>query len=252
MRHSGIFNDGTCIGGWFWIHSLNFSLMTTANHFVNDSPNLNFLVLFLLHRSSPEVRVRLIHLGLMISTLEIALANIHRDVLVLFHAWDCSREHSPGCARTFGCGGCPSMQQRWLSFPFVCLVYDFLSFLFHCRLCIWTQPCLGEGSVVCASRFPEACVSERQISRVFWIIRNSRFPKFADQNHIRSSCFFLPSFTFESISCSPDFEGYLKNFVSQIRCAARRDNVLPFTFKEKLSEELSWDLLIGTNSCAKL
>ena len=51
------------------------------------------------------------------------------------------------------------------------------------------------------------------------------FPNFADQNHIRSSYFFLPRFTLESISFSPDFQGYLKNLVSQIRCAARRDNM---------------------------
>ena len=57
--------------------------MTTVNHFVNDCPNLNFLPSFLLHRSSLEVREQLFHLGLIISTLEIALAHIHRDVLVL-------------------------------------------------------------------------------------------------------------------------------------------------------------------------
>ena len=61
------------------------------------------------------------------------------------HTWDCSCEHSPGCTRIFGCGGCPSMQQSGLHLPFVfmCLLYDFLSFLFHSRLCIWNQHCLG-------------------------------------------------------------------------------------------------------------
>ena len=38
-RHSGIFNDGTCTGGWFWNHSRNFSLVTKVNHFVNDCTN---------------------------------------------------------------------------------------------------------------------------------------------------------------------------------------------------------------------
>ena len=67
-----------------------------------------------------------------ISTLEIALANIHRDVIVLVHTWDCSREHSAGCTPIFGGGGCPLMQQSGLSLPFVfvCLLYDLLSFLF--------------------------------------------------------------------------------------------------------------------------
>ena len=52
---------------------------------VNDCPQLKFLPL---HRSSLEVRVQLLHLGLIISTLEIALANIHRDVLVLLDVAD--------------------------------------------------------------------------------------------------------------------------------------------------------------------
>ena len=81
IRHSGIFNDGTCTGGWFWLHSRNISLMTTVNHFGNDCPNLKFLPLFPLHRSSLEVRVQLIHLGFIISTLEIALAKISRMYL---------------------------------------------------------------------------------------------------------------------------------------------------------------------------
>ena len=59
-RHFGIFNDGTCTGGWFWNHSRNFSLVTTVNHFVNDCTNLNFLPLFLFHRSSLEVPVPLL------------------------------------------------------------------------------------------------------------------------------------------------------------------------------------------------
>ena len=92
-----------------------------------------------------------------------------------------------------------------------------------------------ERSLVCASRFPEACVSERQISRVFWTIRNSRFPKFADQNHIRSSYFFLPRFTLESISYSPDFQGYLKKFSH--RYAVLRDET---TCLLSLSKKIRW------------
>ena len=57
--------------------------MTTVNHFVKDCIKINCLPLFLLHRSPVEVRVQLLHLGLIFSTLGIALANIHRDVLVL-------------------------------------------------------------------------------------------------------------------------------------------------------------------------
>ena len=42
-----------------------------------------FLPLILLHRSPLEVRVQPLHLGLIISTLEIALSNILWNVLVL-------------------------------------------------------------------------------------------------------------------------------------------------------------------------
>ena len=62
--------------------------MTTVNHFVKDCPNLKFLPSFLLHGSSLEVRVQLFHLGLIMSTLEIALSNILRDVLVLLDVAD--------------------------------------------------------------------------------------------------------------------------------------------------------------------
>ena len=193
-----------------WCQSSTTSLMIC--------PNLNFLPLYLLHRCSLDVRVLLLHLGLIISTLENALANIHRDVFVLVSTLEialstihrdvlvlldvadvhqCSKVDFPYLL--FLC--VPSLWLPFIPFP--------LSFL-HLESTL-----LGcERSFMHTSRFPEACVSERQISRVFWTIRNSRFPKFADQNHIRSSYFFLPRFTLESISHSPDFKGYLKNFVS--------------------------------------
>ena len=60
-----------------------FQLVTTVTHFVNDCHHVHFLLPFLLHRSSLEVRIRLFQLGLIISTLEIALANFLRNVLVL-------------------------------------------------------------------------------------------------------------------------------------------------------------------------
>ena len=63
----------------------------------------------------------------LMSTLEIALANILQDALVLLNVADVQ-----------------SMQQSgtFLTFVFVCLLYDILSFLFHCRLFIWNQFCL--------------------------------------------------------------------------------------------------------------
>ena len=125
-----------------------------------------------------------------------------------FHTWDCSREYSPGCTRTFECGGCPSVQQSGL-FSTFCFFCAFFMTSFHSFSTVASASGINiawnERSFAYTSRFPEACVSERQISRVFWTIRNSRFPKFAEQNNTRSSYFFLPRFSLESISYLPDF-----------------------------------------------
>ena len=113
------------------------------------------------------------------------------------------------------------MQQSGLSLPFVFVCAFFMTSSHPFSIVAFASGiniAWDERSFVCASRFPEACVSERQISRVIWTIPNSRFAKFADQNHLRSSYFLLPRFTLESISYSPEFfRGYLKNLVSQIR-----------------------------------
>ena len=79
-----------------------------------------------------------------------------------------------------------------------------------------------ERYFVCASRFPDACVSERQISRVFWTVRNSRFPMFTDQKDIRSSYFF-PRVALESFSYSPDY-------IVDTLCRKTRQRALVFTF----------------------
>ena len=184
--------------------------MTTVNHFVNDCHHLNFLPSFLLHRSSLEDRGQLFHLGLIISTLEIVLANNPWDVLVLMNEADVH-------------------QCNKVDFPYLLFLCAFFVTSFHFFSIVAFSSGIiiawDERSVIHTSWFPEACVSERQIFGVFWTIRNYRFPKFADQNNIRSSYFFLPRLSLESTLYSPDFEVYLKNFVSQIRCAARRDNM---------------------------
>ena len=175
------------------------------------------------------------------------------------HIWDCSREHSPGCTRTFGCGGCPSMQQSGLSISFVFYVPSLWPplFLFHCRaFTSGTNIAWNERSFVCASRFPEARVSERQISRVFWTIRNSQFPKFAEQNNIRSSYSFLPRFSLESVLYSLDFESSLEEFcLTDTLCRETRQHVLAFTLKENFVKSFldifSWER-IRAQSCNRV
>ena len=123
-----------------------------------------------------------------------------------------------------------------LDFPHLLFLCDFFMTSFHSFSII----AFSSGITVAwderfnhTSRFPEACVSERQISRVFWTIRDSRFPKFGNQNHIRSPYFFLPKFTHESISYFPDFKGLLEEFcLTDTLCRETRQHALAFTCRE--------------------
>ena len=195
LRHSEIFKDGTCTGGWFWIYSRYLSLMTTVNHFVNGCPYLNFHYFHTWDCSCEHSR----GCTCCMSTLEIALSNIPRDVLVVcphlrllfrtftgmyllyVHTWDCSFEHSPGCTCCMSTLEialsnihrdvlvvCPHLRMLFRTFTgiysyfwmwrmsinaakWTFLIFcfcvpsfcDLFSFLFHCRLCIWNQHCLG-------------------------------------------------------------------------------------------------------------
>ena len=100
----------------------------------------------MLDRSSLEVRVHLFHLGLIISTLEIALANMPRDVLVLVSTLDIPLANVLRdvivLLNLADVHQCIKVDFPYL-FVFMCLLYDLLSFLFHCRLFIWNQHCLG-------------------------------------------------------------------------------------------------------------
>ena len=99
-----------------------------------------------------EVRVQLFHLGLIISTLEIALANVLWDVLVLLDVADVHQ--------------CNKMDFPYLSFLCAFFMTSFHSFAIV-AFASGINIAWNERSVIHTSRFPEACVSERQISRVF-------------------------------------------------------------------------------------
>ena len=134
--------------------------MTPVNHFVNDCPNFNYLPSFLLHRSSLEVGVQLFHLGLIISTLEISLAIIHRDVLVLTSTLEIALPNVP-----------PDVLVLFnVADVHQCNKVDFPCLLFLCSIVAFASGIMiawNERSFIHTSRFPEACVSERQVSRVF-------------------------------------------------------------------------------------
>ena len=146
-----------------------------------------------------------------IYTLEIALANI-LGMHLYFWMWRMSTN---------------ATKWTYLAFCFCAFFMTSFDSFFTIAFASGINIAWSKRSYVHSSRFPEACVSERQISRVFWTIHNSRFPKFAEQDNSRSS-------SLESVSYSPDFQGYSKNVVSQIRCAARRDNVRLFSPLRKI------------------
>ena len=116
----------------------------------------------------------------------------------------------------------------------------------------------GERSSCTYSRFPEASVSERQISRIVWTIRDSRFvcayTRYSLRRTISEVCtsFFPGPHT--RVPRTLRVLGSLEEFFPQTRRVARRDNKrLAFTLKiRKLGEELSSDLFIGTDSRTKV
>ena len=257
IRHSGTFNDGSSTGGWFWIHSRSFSLMITVNHFVNDCPIFFFhcLPLFLLHRSSLEDSCTGPSTG-----------------LDNFHIWDCSCENSTGCARfyvhTSDCS-CNILrdvlvlqdvadvhQCNKVDFPYLMFLCAFFMTSFHSFSIVAFSSGINiawcDRSFVCASRFPEACVSQRQLFRLFWNRRNSRF--FEVHWSEPDSEFVLLSSQVHTWECLVllGFLRFTRRILSH-RYAVSRDETTCacFHLRTELSEELSWGLFIGTNSCVE-
>ena len=67
------------------------------------------------------------------------------------------------------------------------------------------------------------------------------------------SYFFLPRFTLESISYSPDFQLLLEEVcLADTLCRETRQRVLAFTFTRNQVKSFLEIFFIGTNSCAKL
>ena len=203
-RHSELFNDGTCTGGWLWIHSRNFSLMTTVNHFKMIVP----IWIFCPHSCFIDLLWKFVY-----SSFIWAWWFPHLRLLLYSYFWMWRRSIN-------------ATKWTFLTSWFFCA---FFMTSFHTFSIVAFASGINiawvERSFICASRFPEACVSERQISRIFWTVRNSRFLK----SSLNRTTFGVHTSLFP---CShwkylvlPDFEVYLKNFVSQIRCAARRDNM---------------------------
>ena len=195
IKHFQIFNDGKCTEVWIWIHSRNFSLVTTVNRFVNDRPNFQF------------------------SALEIALANILRDVLVLLDVADvhqCSKVDFP-----YFCFCVPSSWPPFIPFPLSPLYLE--SILLEMKDLLFLL--LGfQRHASLRDRSPESSEpyvtldSRSSLNRTTFGVHTSFFPS----SHLR-------------VSCTPRilrFTGRI--FISQIRCAARRDNMCLLSPSEKV------------------
>ena len=156
-----------------------------------------------------------------------------------FHTWGGSFEHSRMCSYSG-----PHLRLFLLTFPGM---YSYFwmwrmsinaakwTFLFCCFVCLFMTSFHSLSTAAFASGinrsfahslgFPRlASLRERppESSEPYVVLD---FSKFAEQNNIQSLYSFLPRFRLESISYSPGFECYSKNFVPQIRCVARRDNM---------------------------
>ena len=127
-------------------------------------PIPTFPPFFLLHRSPFEVRVQLLHLGLIISHLRLLLRTFS-GMYSYFWMWRVSINVTKWTflANNF-CVFCAFSTTSFHSFSIVVFAFEI-------------NIALGERSSVCVSRFPDACVSERQISRIFRTIRNFRLPE---------------------------------------------------------------------------
>ena len=173
----------------YWLSQLQFSALVPASS------------------TSLEIRVQLFHLGLIISTLEIALANSPRDVLVLLNVADVHQ--------------CSKVDFPYLLFLCALFMTSFHSFSIVAFASGINIP-WDENLLFILLGFPRhASLRDRspESSEPYVILVSS---KFAEQNNIRSSYLFLPRFTLESILHSHRFWGLLEEFLSH-RYAVPRD-----------------------------
>ena len=144
-----------------------------------------------------------------ISTLEVALANILRDVLVL-------------------CDVADVLQCNKVDFPHLLLLWAFFMTSFHSFSIVSFASGMNiawdEKSFVCASRFPEASLRDRYPeSSEPYVTLDSRSSLNRTTFGVHTS--FSQVHTWEYLVLTRVLSLPWRVFVSQIRCAARRDNV---------------------------
>ena len=198
FRHSEIFNDGTCTGGWF--------LNSLSQLFIGDNPSTTSLMIVPIYI-------------FIISNLENALANILRDVLVLLDVADvhqCNKVDFPYLLFL-----CAFFMTSFDSFSIVVLhlnstwlgvkdlLFVLLDFPRHASLRD-RSPESSEPYVTLDSR--------RSLIRTTFEVHTFSFPG----SHLRAPRTLLV------------FLFTWRIFVSQIRCAARPDNMWLLSPSEKI------------------
>ena len=130
----------------------------------------------------------------------------------------------------FWIGGCPSVQQSGLSLLLFCVpLYNVLSFLVHCCLVVWNQHCLGWKIFCTYSRFREANVSERQISRIVRTIRDTRFVCVYTRDSLSRTIFEVNTSFFHGPHLWVSRTPQVFRVVPQTRRVAKRDNMRLFS-----------------------
>ena len=207
-----------------------------------------------------------------------------RESLIMKNLYLCTNPSSPTLFLTWGndivlsstsrectcaCELMDVHQCNKVDLPRDCFVCLFITSFYFLSI---NKHCLGWKIFCTYSRFSEASVSERQISRIVWTVRNSRFPNI----HILFGCTPLafvctpeirwaeqdPEFVLLSSqvhtwewSRTPRVSGLLEELCPH-RYAVSRDETTCASFhlkkKRKLGEELSSDLFIETNSCTRV
>ena len=151
------------------------------------------------------------------------------------------------------------MQRSGLSLPFVfvCLLYHLLSFLFHSRLFIWNQHCLGcKVSWFVLLSFPRhASLRDRSPeSSEPYVTLDSRSSLNRTTFGVRTS--FFPSPHLRVSRTLRIFSGLLEEFCpTDTLCRETRQHVLAFTFREnkvKSFLEIFSSERIRAQSCNKV
>ena len=265
IRRSDMFNDGTCTGWYFLNFSCNligqsrriYSFFVDLSHelFGNEMMLLPQLMSFSITVFCPRTSITTnLYLRTNSSSPKLFLTWRNNSVL----------SNSPKeCTQTSELMDVHQCDKK--DFPYLFWSAFFITFFHSLSIVAFASGInisRSERYFIHSFRFPEASVSERQVSRIVWTIRNSRFPnihiclcvhsphwcvhpRFAEQNNIWSFYFSLPKFSLE-ISRTPQVLGLLEEFCpTGTPCPQTRQHALNFHLRNK---KIKWRAFFQTFS----